>query len=306
MKLKPTTAAPILVSVVLLLSLTASLLPPSAIGLDDNPYLTTVVLQLAVFMIPSLFFCTLRGGDYKSSLRLSRPTAQSVIFMLCALGVMICGSCVIEYFMSRIAPATMSASTVATSAGYAMNHGLFDGMYLVIAFAVLPAMTEELLFRGIILTEYSPLGIFCAVFMSSVMFAACHLSPVRFPVYAFCGIVLSMTAYAARSVIASMILHTLYNVFVLFFEQHVLELAEKQNISAVLFVIAAAFCTLLFATVMCFEGASVYKSYASDNVPSDYAPSKSTSSMASLVSAVFSPSFIVLAVIYIIASLARN
>ncbi len=306
MKVKPWTAAPILVSAVLILTLIASIIPPSAIGLEDNPYLTTVVLQLAIFMIPSLFFCTLRGGDYKSSLRLSRPTASSVIFMICALVVMICGSCVIEYFMSKIAPVTMAESAAATSAGYAMNRGIFDGLYLVIAFAVLPAVTEEFLFRGIILSEYSSLGAFCSVFMSSVMFASCHLSPARFPVYFFCGLVLSLTAYASRSVIASMILHALYNVFVLFFEQYVLRLAEKQNISAVLFMIVAATCTLLFATIMCFEGASVYKSYATDNLPSDYAPSKSTNGLLSLASAIFSPSFIVLAVIYIIASLTGN
>ncbi len=301
MKAKPTIAAPIAVCAVLLLTLVFSMVPASAIGLDENPYMTTVVLQLVIFMLPSLFFCTLRGGEYRRELRLSRPRAASLVFMLCALVVMICGSCVIEYFMSRLSPVTMAETAAATSAGYAMNKGFFDGLYLVLAFAVLPAVTEEFLFRGIILAEYSPLGIFCAVFMSSVMFASCHLSLVRFPVYFFCGVVLSMTAYAARSVIAPMILHTVYNVFILFFEQRVLAVAEKQNISGMLFLIAAGGCAVLFAAIMCFEAAGLYRGYAESNVPSDYAPGAKTNSLMSLASSVFSPSFIVLAVIYIIA-----
>lgn len=306
MKAKPTIAAPIAVCAVLILTLIFSILPASAIGLDENPYMTTVVLQLVIYMLPSLFFCTLRGGEYRHSLRLTRPRAASGVFMLCALVVMLCGSCVIEYFMSRVSPVTMAETATATSAGYAMNKGFFDGLYLVLAFAVLPAMTEEFLFRGIILAEYSPLGIFCAVFMSSTMFAACHLSLVRFPIYFFCGVVLSLTAYAARSVVAPMILHTVYNVFVLFFEQHVLSVAEKQNISGVLLLIVAMGCTILFSAVMCFEAAGLYRGYADDNAPSDYAPSAKTNTFVSLAVSVFSPSFIVLAVIYIIAVFAGN
>jgi len=300
MKVKPAVAAPILVCTVLALTLIFSRVPASAIGLDDNPYLTTVILQLVIFMLPALFFCTFRGSDYRERLRLKLPPMSSLLLVICSLLVMICTSCVIEYFMSMAAHDSMASTTVAGRAGYAMNDGFFDGLYLVFAFALLPALTEEFLFRGIVLAEYGNDGIFCSVLMSSIMFAMCHLSSVRFPVYFFCGVILSVVTYATRSVIAPMIVHTVYNVFVLFFEPYVLKLAQKQNISAVLFVIIAAGCAILFASFMCFEVSGLYRTYAVNNVPSDHVPQKKGRLLATVSGAVFSPSFIVLAVAYII------
>ena len=306
MKVKPTVAAPIVVCAVLALTLLFSVVPASALGLDDNPYLTTVILQLVIFMLPSLFFCTFRGTEYREKLRLKFPPTSSLLFVICSLVVMVCGSCVIEYFMSLVSPVSMAESTAAGRAAYAMNEGFFDGFYLVLAFALLPALTEEFLFRGIIVTEYGSLGIFTSVLMSSIMFAMCHLSLVRFPVYMFCGIILAIVAYGTRSVIAPMIVHAVYNVFVLFFEEYVLHLAEKQNISALLFVIIAAGCTILFASFMCFEAAGLYRSYAIENVSSDHVPVKKTKAASAVAFAVFSPSFIVLAVAYIIIVLVKR
>lgn len=305
MKVKPTTAAPILVCAVLLLTLLFSVVPASALGLDDNPYLTTVILQLVIYMLPALFFCTLRGGSYREKLRLKLPAVSSVLIVVCSLVVMICGSCVIEYFMSGLAPVSMAETAVSGRAAYAMNSGFFDGLYLVLAFALLPAITEEFVFRGIVLAEYGSLGIFCSVFMSSIMFALCHMSPVRFPIYLFCGVILAVVTYVTRSVIAAMTVHTVYNVFVLFFEEYVLRLAEKQNISATLFIIIAAGVAILFASFLCFEASGLYRGYAVENLPSDYVPAKGKRLVHTVAEAVFSPAFIVLAVAYIIIVLAK-
>jgi len=300
MKVKPTTAAPILVCAVLFITLLFSVIPVSKLGLDENPYLTTVILQLVIYMLPALFFCTLRGSDYREKLRLKLPPASAVLLVVCSLVVMICGSCVIEYFMSTVAPVTMAETSVVGRAGFAMNSGFFDGLYLVLAFALLPALTEEFVFRGILLAEYGSLGIFCSVFMSSVMFAVHHMNLVRFPVYLFCGVILAVVTYATRSLLVPVIVHTVYNVFVLFFEEYVLRLAEKQNISAVLFIIIAAGAAILFASFMCFEASGLYRNYAAENLPSDHVPSKKKHLTAAVAESVFSPSFIVLAVAYII------
>lgn len=300
MKVKPTVAAPILVTAVLVLTLIFSVVPGSALGLDENPYLSTVIVQLVIFMLPSLFFCTFRGNNYSSGLRLRLPSLSCILIMICALLCMICGSCVIEYFMSIFFPEAMSATAMAGNAGFAMNSGIFDGLYLVLAFAVLPAATEEFLFRGVVLTEYSSTGLFCSVIMSSLTFAMCHLSLARLPVYFFCGIILCIVTYATRSVIAAMTVHAVYNIFVLFCEEYILHLAEKQNISAVLFVIIVAGLGLLSASFMSFEASALYKGYAFENVPSDYVPT-GKKKQGALVKAVFSPAFLLLVLVYIIA-----
>lgn len=303
MKLKPTTAAPVLLIVVFLLTAAFKLMPTEAIGAEENPYLLAVIIQLVIFALPAILFCTLRGGDYNSELRLRFPKPPTILLMVGALLMMVCGGSVIDYFMSMVAPESMASSSATEYAGFAMNAGVFDGLYLVLTFAILPAVTEEFLFRGIVLNEYSKLSISCSVIMSAVCFAMCHFSIARLPSCFFCGIVLGLLTYATRSIAASMIVHALYNTVVLFFEEFILHVASKNNVSGILFVIICAAITLAAAAFSAFEASSIYRSYALENVPSDYVPKKKNGFFSSLISAVFTPAFLILIVAYVLMTL---
>ena len=295
----------LLICVFIIAALTAAI-PGEVLGIDENPYLSTVILQLIIYAIPALLFCTLRGVGYASKLRIRFSSLSSILLMISALVLMLAGSGLINYFVSTVAPESMASSSSAESAAFAMNSGVFDGLYLALAFAVLPAITEEFLFRGIMLTEYSSLGAVCAVVISSVMFSLSHFSIPRLPSYFFCGIVLAILTFATRSVLAPMLVHAGYNIIVLFFEQYVLHVAEKQNISSILFIIIAVVIAFASAAAFSFEASSLYRGYAADNVPCDYVPKKKPSIAGSLAEAVFSPSFIALAVTYVIIILIRR
>ena len=306
MKVRSTIAAPLLLIVVFAMIVAADKIPNGVLGFDDNPYLATVIVQLVIFAVPSLFFCTMRGGDYRRRLRLRLPPLSCILITVCATILMITGSAVIEYFMSGFAHDAVYATSAAETAAFAMNSGLFDGMYLVLAFAVLPAVTEEFLFRGIIMTEYGSLSAACAVIMSSLTFAMSHMSPVRIPEYLFCGVVLALLSYASRSIITSMIAHTLYNAVVIFFEDYVIRIAEKQNISGVLFIIIAAALALIAAAVFAFEASGLYRGYGADNVPSDHLPKKSAKTPTAIAASLLSPPFLFLAVMYVVIAVVRS
>lgn len=295
-----------LLIVVFALLACAAFIPSEVLGLDTDPYLSTVIVELIIFVVPSIFFCTLRGGEYRSRLRLSLPSPACLLMTLCAAALMITGSAVIEYFMSLAFSDSLSSTSAAETASFAMNSGLFDGFYLVIAFALLPAITEELLFRGIIMTEYSSLGVVCSVIMSALTFAMAHMSPIRLPEYIFCGIILSLLTYACRSVTAAMAAHALYNAVVIFFEKTVIKIAESRNISSILFVIIAAAAAIALAAAFAFEASSLYRTYGVENAPSDYLPQKKASVLSSLAISLFSPPFLLLAVMYIALSVIKS
>ena len=61
-----------------------------------------------------------------------------------------------------------------------------------------------------------------------------------------------------------------------------------------------AFLTLAAAALASFEASALYRVYSEENYSSDHVPKKKTKFFVSLAEAVFSPSFLVLAVIYII------
>ena len=186
-----------------------------------------------------------------------------------------------------------------------MNGRFFDVLYLIVAFAVLPAVTEEYLFRGIVAAEYEKYGIGVAVTMSAVTFAMSHFSLERFPVYLFSGIVLAMCMYTTRSVFASAIAHTLNNTFVLLSEKFVLHIADKQNVSFVLFIIIIGAAAVVSAMLMCYEAQSIYKGYAEANVPSDYAPKKKNGAFRPIAEAFFTPTFLIVVIIFVVASITR-
>ena len=124
------------------------LLTDKRLGLDENPYLAVVVLQLLIYAVPALFYCRIRGAAFRDSLRLSFTGPGQLLFILYAAVFLIAGSALASVGMYSLFPGAYAAGGVETYTAFARNAGIFDGLYLVLAFAILPAVTEEFLRRG--------------------------------------------------------------------------------------------------------------------------------------------------------------
>jgi membrane protease YdiL (CAAX protease family) len=91
------------------------------------------------------------------------------------------------------------------------------GQYLMSVFvmAVLPAVIEELLFRGVILKSLKQYGTVMAVLLSSAMFAAFHLNPAQ-TVYQFIlGIMFAAIALRTGNLVLCMLLHFINNFLII-------------------------------------------------------------------------------------------
>lgn len=294
---------PILLIVVFALVLAANFLPEGLLGLNENPYLAVVVIELLTYAVPSLFYCRIRGREFTPKLRL-RPFAPSqILYLLYAAVFMLSGIMLVSILMYNAYPTLFEASAVTEYAAFAMNERFFDGVYLVTAFAVLPAMTEEFLFRSIVIGEYERYGALVASVMSAAMFAMSHFSLVRFPVYFFSGLILSSVFFATRSVFATMLIHALNNTVVLLCERYVLHVVDNQNISFMLFIIILGAVALLSAMLMCYEAQGIYHDYAENNVPSAYAGYGKTGVFARIAQAFFTPTFLLLVILFVVAAM---
>lgn len=294
---------PILIMAVFAFILCSRFLSEETLGLNENPYLAVVVIQMLTYALPSLFYTRLRGREFGERTRLRLFAPSSSLYVLHTSVFLLCGVVLISIFMYSAFPDSFSESAVTTYAAFAMNGRLFDIVYLVIAFALLPALTEEYLFRGIVAAEYEKYGVGVAALMSAVTFAMSHFSVARFPVYLFSGIVLAMCMYTTRSVIASAIAHTLNNTFVLIGEKFVFRIADKQNVSFVLFLIIVGAAMIVSAMLMCYEAQGIYRGYADENVPADYVPKKKTNAFRRIAEAFFTPTFLIVVIIFVVASM---
>jgi membrane protease YdiL (CAAX protease family) len=87
---------------------------------------------------------------------------------------------------------------------------------VVLDFAVLPAIGEELVFRGVILSGLR--GVFrdhTAAVISALMFATLHVSPISFLHLAILGYVFARLRLATNSIWPAVVLHLLYNATIL-------------------------------------------------------------------------------------------
>lgn len=232
-----------------------------------------------------------------SALRFRMIKSRHVVIIVSAFFVTVLANTLINYGMSSAFP-EIYKGTSATSYAQAAGGGISGGLYAFLAFAVVPAICEEFLFRSIITAEFECAGVSAAVIFSALTFAMSHSSIVRLPVYFVSGLVLVFVLYVTRSVIASMIVHMAANTVALFFEDLVYKVVNRQGI--VLFIFIVSVTLMVSVTVMFGEAEKIYSKYGVLNESSDYRPGKKEK--VSVLEVLFSPAFLALVVFYIVIS----
>jgi len=85
----------------------------------------------------------------------------------------------------------------------------------VFAMAVLPAVIEELVFRGIILHNLKKYGAVVAVLASALCFSLFHMNPAQLVYQFILGIVFAIVVLKTGNLVLAMLLHFLNNFFVI-------------------------------------------------------------------------------------------
>lgn len=255
MKFKSTVTAPFLVLCVFILTLLVSFLDTDKLAAGNSIYLAFLVIELMVFTVPCVFYCKLKGKGYTETLGL-RPFGMNRLSLLCFLMfVLLSGVLLIK--VALLYAGVLPSESEGVLSVY-QDGNLF---YTVFTASILPAIVEELLFRGVILSEYAHLGGICSVFVSALFFAMLHFSLAEFPIYFFGGIVMGAAAYLTRSLFAAIMLHMVYNLFTMFGESFVWKLIfEEQSHIFFLYLLTVVF--LLFLVLSIGESERIFYSYA--------------------------------------------
>ena len=257
MKFKSTTTAPFLVICVFILTLLVSYLDADKLASGGSVHLAWLVIELMVFTVPCVFYCKLKGNGYTETLGL-RPFGLGRISLLCFLTfVLLSGVLLLKVALLRagVLPAETSESGIGADVGAGKT------VYLIFTAVILPAVVEEFLFRGVILSEYAHLGGICSVTVSALFFAMLHFTLPEFLIYFFGGLVMGAAAYLTRSLLASVLLHSVYNLFSLFGENFVWKLIWEEQ-SHVFFVYLLAVIFLLFLVLSIGESERIFYGYA--------------------------------------------
>ncbi len=232
----------ILVCVVMLLFIVAQLLLKTPSLAKQNPYVSVIVIQFIVFILPCAFMSAFAGrqkGTFTGyNLKLIPPKMLGFVFA--SLAVMLFGSMIIKY-LGYILFGAVSTSTVV------YEH---DNMFTLLAATVIvPAFTEEILFRGVVFNEYQKrgTGALGAILGSAVLFAFIHFDISNFASYIFAGIILGISVHVTHSVLAPIFIHLMNNTVCLFTDTF-LKRVSKESISSffVFFLLTVLFLVSLF------------------------------------------------------------
>jgi membrane protease YdiL (CAAX protease family) len=224
-----------------------------------------IPFQLTVFLIPTYLFARYRDPHspltYISRLRMRLPSAFQIPLIVSAIPLISCG-CLLMSIMFGGTRSLSDGFTLYNTFVSGGGSGFFGTVFVILAYAVVPAICEELVFRGVLCREferYSPLS---AILISSIFFALLHFDVALFPVYLFAGILLSLSMYATGSVIVPMIIHFFYNAIALFGHSFISAFYEVTGGSSGLFTFIILMLTLLFAALFCRSAAKSYQKRA--------------------------------------------
>ena len=225
----------------------------------ENEYYSVVILQMMVFLLPAAIWCKFSGDGYVKNLRLRIFKVNSLLLIFSAAFLMISGSLLLSFLFGGLESLSQNFSLYDTFVS--RDNGTVPvRLYLLLAYAVLPAICEEFVFRGILCHEYERGGVTRAIIFSSLFFALLHFNITNLPVYLFSGLILAMTLYATRSLFGAMLAHFLYNIFGLFGQPYMSTLYNITN-STKLFMFIVGFTFIASAAIFCGEAARLYRGY---------------------------------------------
>ena len=142
---------------------------------------------------------------------------------------------------------------------------------MIFSLAVFPAITEEFVFRGVMMREYRMLGSLFPMVISSLLFAFIHFDLLQFPIYFVLGFILSWMVFLTRTVISAVIAHIVYNVFVIFGEKYIWLFSSNPDSDILFFLILVVLllvCLFLFFTA----GERILRYFADNGEAADTAP----------------------------------
>lgn len=180
--------------------------------------------QFAFILAPAIFFSLLQGDKIKDTFRLKPPKPS--VFVLSVIGIFTVQPFIqlYMYFQNKIIFSlpfaneflksmkelfdSLEASTLRLVTAYSVS----EFLVIVFVIAITPAICEEFLFRGFVLSNFEKKSKeAAAIFFSGLLFAMFHFHPFNLIPLTLLGIFLSFIAYHSGSILTAIVCHFINN-----------------------------------------------------------------------------------------------
>lgn len=192
--------------IVLITIIAAQFLLPKVLHILNVSYImSSFLLEVIALLIPSLIYLKVRKKSFKETLRINPISIQSILILILVV------------ILSEPIMAFLNVFSQCIFHNYVSDSlNMMKGVpYLALlgVVAITPAICEETVMRGIILSNYKKVDIKIAAIMNGFLFGLFHLGPQQF-FYAFAlGVIFAYLVEITNSIFSSMFCHFLINGF---------------------------------------------------------------------------------------------
>ncbi len=162
--------------------------------------------------LPILLYARRRPG-LGEGMRLN-PPPELPLFGVALLALM---STYAASGLSALWSAALDALGLTAPASPPVPANVYWLLWSIVVMAIFPAVFEELLFRGFVLSAWESRGTAFAICVSATLFALLHGNLYGLPAFLLVGAVAGIVTFATDSVYSGILYHTVYNAAVLFF-----------------------------------------------------------------------------------------
>ena len=167
----------------------------------------SILAYIAVFCIPTYIIVKYANDDQKTkklcfSCRISAPKKAVSIFFTALGGVTLIG-----YFTYFFKTGIEIAGIGIHNFPISIPDDFWGIVLTFVSSVIIPAIVEELLFRGALLHTLLPHGHMFAIIFSSAAFSIMHCNPLQFLYAFFGGLIFSYATIKSGSIFFSIILH---------------------------------------------------------------------------------------------------
>lgn len=167
----------------------------------------TIVLFLAQFslIIPLGIYCLVKKVNI---LKLIRFKGVNVPTMLLAAFVVIFSYPIVAFLnmVSMFFVENAMTNTMVALSSY-------NRLIVIFVMAIMPAVIEETLFRGMLYQSYCQRNRLAGVFLSAILFGLMHMNFNQMPYAIYLGIIMAFMLEASDSIVTAMIMHFILNGF---------------------------------------------------------------------------------------------
>ncbi len=171
-------------------------------GIRLSTTLAMILSQLTI-LLPFIIYCIVKKKNPLKIIRFKKIPITSailcVVIAICSYPVVVCLNLLSMLFVENAMVNVMTD---------VMSKGLVFSMLLM---ALMPAIVEETIFRGVVYNTYSKRRPLLGVFLSAFLFGLMHMNFNQMPYAFFLGIVMALLMEACDSVVAPMIFHFTLN-----------------------------------------------------------------------------------------------